>query len=237
MEIFNRTISLIGMEAYLKLKKSSVAVFGAGGVGSYCIEALARAGIGRLIIIDNDIIKKSNINRQLHALTDTIGQYKTLAEKDRILKINPEIIVETYEVLYLKDTEKTVNLNNVNYIADAIDNVTAKLLLIERANRENIKIISAMGTGNKLDNTLFKIADIFDTKVCPLCKVMRKELKERNIKNLKVVYSEEVPNNKEPVDDGGNRRGIPASISFVPSVAGLIMAGEIVRDLVKIKNE
>lgn len=232
-ERFIRTISLIGKEAYLKLKQSSVAVFGAGGVGSYCIEALARAGIGKLIIIDNDVIKESNINRQVHALTDTIGQYKTFAERERLLKINPELKIETHEILYLKDTEHLVNLNGVDYIADAIDNVTAKLLLIERARRENLKIISAMGTGNKLDNTLFKVADIFDTKACPLCKIMRKELKIRNIESLKVVYSEEIPGTLEPVNDDGARRGILASISFVPSVAGLIMAGEIVRDLIK----
>lgn len=230
---FTRTKSLIGKEALEKLEKSSVAVFGAGGVGSYCIEALARAGVGRLIIVDSDTINESNINRQLHALTDTIGMFKTLAEKDRILKINPGAKVETYEIFYLKDTENLINLSGVDYIVDAIDTVTAKLLLIERAKRENIKIISSMGTGNKLDNTAFKIADIYDTKICPLCKVMRKELKDRNIDSLKVVYSEEVPNKAESVADK-IKRDAPASISFVPSVAGLIIAGAVINELIKI---
>lgn len=231
-EIFTRTQSLIGKKALEKLQNSSVAVFGAGGVGSYCIEALARSGVGRLVIVDNDVIKKSNINRQLHALMDTVGQYKTIAEKERLLKVNPEIKVETYEVFYLEDTEKLVLLDNIDYIVDAMDTVTAKILLIERAKRENIKIISSMGTGNKLDSTVFKVADIYDTKVCPLCKVMRKELKKRNIENLKVVYSEEIPNKAEPVKDD-IKRGSPASISFVPSVAGLIIAGAVINELIK----
>ena len=232
-ENFIRTQSLIGVTALQKLNKSSVTVFGLGGVGSYCAESLARAGVGKLILVDSDKISESNINRQLIALYDTIGKYKTKVLAKRLKKINPKIEIITHEIFYLKDTANIIDLSNVDYIVDAIDTVTAKILLAKRAQEENIKIISSMGTGNKLDNTKFKVADIFETKVCPLCKVMRKELKVNNIKSLKVVYSEEEPKNAEDIFDIAKDKKIPASISFVPSVAGLIMTGVVINELIE----
>jgi len=230
-ENFYRTECLIGKENMEKLKNSTVAVFGIGGVGSYCVEGLSRAGVGKFILVDNDKISKSNINRQIHALEDTVGQFKTLCHKERILKINKGAFVVTYEVFYLKETMDKVDISDCDYIVDAMDTISAKLTLIEYAKKSGKKIISCMGTGNKLDNKLFKVADIFDTKVCPLCKVIRKELKALNIESLKVVYSEEEPKQFEKVEKEANRN-IPASISFVPSVAGLIICGEVILDLI-----
>lgn len=230
-ENFYRTECLIGKQNMEKLKNSTVAVFGIGGVGSYCVEGLARAGVENFILVDNDKINRSNINRQIHAFEDTLGQFKTLCQKERILKINKNASILTYEVFYLKETMDKVDLKNCDYIVDAMDTISAKITLIRYAEENNIKIISCMGTGNKLDNKAFKVADIYDTKVCPLCKVMRKELKMRGIKNLKVVYSEEEPKKfLEVKKDSG--RDIPASISFVPSVAGLIICGEVVKSLI-----
>ena len=232
-ENFYRTECLIGKENMAKLANSNVAVFGIGGVGSYCVEGLARAGVSKFVLVDNDTINRSNINRQIHALEDTVGQFKTLCQKERILKINKDASVKTYEIFYLKETMDQVDIKNCDYIVDAMDTISAKIALIEYAKENGIKIISCMGTGNKLNNTAFKVADIYDTKVCPLCKVMRKELKQRNIENLKVVYSEEEPEQFTKVIEQNTGRNIPASISFVPSVAGLIICGEVVKDILQ----
>lgn len=230
LEEFSRTEMLIGEDNAEKLKACSVALFGIGGVGSYVAEALARCGIGKLMLVDNDTVAKSNINRQIIALHSTVGKYKTDVMQDRILDINPDCIVETSNVFY---TEKSdVALNGYDYIVDAIDTVSAKLTLISCAKELNIPIISSMGTGNKLDASRFKITDIKKTSVCPLARVMRRELKLRGIDSLKVLYSDEQP--KKTTLTVSNGKPIPASISFVPSVAGLLIAGEVVRDLLNI---
>ena len=212
-----------------KLKKSKVIIYGIGGVGSFVCEALARAGIGNLILVDYDKIETTNLNRQIHALHSTIGEQKTEAMKNRILDINPKAKVETYYNKETKEKEEELINETINYVIDCVDTITTKLKLIETAKRKNIPIISSMGTGNKLDPTKFEITDIYKTTVCPLAKVMRKELKKRNIKNLKVVYSKEEP--KTQIENQEKRT--PASISFVPSVAGLIIASEVVKDILK----
>ena len=224
-----RTEMLIGKEAVQKLEKAKVAVFGIGGVGSFVCEALARAGIENLILVDYDKIELTNLNRQIHALHSTIGEQKTEAMKNRILDINPKAKVETYNNKETKEKEEELINETINYVIDCVDTITTKLKLIETAKRKNIPIISSMGTGNKLDPTKFEITDIYKTSVCPLAKVMRKELKKRNIKNLKVVYSKEEP--KTQIENQEKRT--PASISFVPSVAGLIIASEVVKDILK----
>ena len=227
---FSRTEMLIGKENVEKLKNSKVAIFGIGGVGSFVVEGLARAGIGNFILVDNDKVAESNLNRQIIATTKTIGKLKVEACKERILEINPEAKVEVYPEFFMPESSGIFD-NTVDYIVDAIDTVTAKIELVIRANKLNIPIISSMGTGNKLDPTKFEVTDIYKTSVCPLAKVMRKELKSRGIKKLKVVYSKEEPikiNNPE-----GIKKQIPGSISFVPSVAGLIIAGEVIKDLIK----
>ena len=228
-EQFQREIMLIGKENLEKLKKSKVIIYGIGGVGSFVCEALARAGIGNLILVDYDKIETTNLNRQIHALHSTIGEQKTEAMKNRILDINPKAKVETYYNKETKEKEEELINETINYVIDCVDTVTTKLKLIETAKRKNIPIISSMGTGNKLDPTKFEITDIYKTTVCPLAKVMRKELKKRNIKNLKVVYSKEEP--KTQIENQEKRT--PASISFVPSVAGLIIASEVVKDILK----
>lgn len=230
-ERFNRTINLIGEDAVNTLKNSRVIVFGAGGVGGYVIEALARAGVGQLDIVDGDTVCLSNINRQIIALESTIGKYKAEAAAERCKDINPEIKVTAYNVFYLEDTYSDFNLSEYDYIVDAVDNVTAKIELAVRADTQNIPIISSMGAGNKLDPTAFKVADIYKTDVCPLARVLRRELKKRDVKRLKVVYSKEQA--KAPLYAEQGRKVPPASISFVPSVAGLIIAGEVVKDLIK----
>ena len=228
-EQFQREIMLIGKENLEKLKKSKVIIYGIGGVGSFVCEALARAGIGNLILVDYDKIETTNLNRQIHALHSTIGEQKTEAMKNRILDINPKAKVETYYNKETKEKEEELINETINYVIDCVDTITTKLKLIETAKRKNIPIISSMGTGNKLDPTKFEITDIYKTSVCPLAKVMRKELKKRNIKNLKVVYSKE-----EPITQIENQeKRTPASISFVPSVAGLIIASEVVKDILK----
>lgn len=228
-EQFQREIMLIGKENLEKLKKSKIIIYGIGGVGSFVCEALARAGIENLILVDYDKIEITNLNRQIHALHSTIGEQKTEAMKNRILDINPKAKVETYYNKETKEKEEELINETINYVIDCVDTVTTKLKLIETAKRKNIPIISSMGTGNKLDPTKFEITDIYKTTVCPLAKVMRKELKKRNIKNLKVVYSKE-----EPITQIENqRKRTPASISFVPSVAGLIIASEVVKDILK----
>ncbi len=226
---FSREELLIGKEAQEKLKKAKVAIFGIGGVGSFVVEGLVRAGIGKFILVDNDKISLTNLNRQIHATMDTIDKFKVDVMKERILSINPDAHVETYKIFYMPE-DKNINLNDVDYIVDAVDTVTAKIELAVLANKLNIPIISCMGTGNKLDPTRFEVSDVYKTEVCPLAKVMRKELSKRNIEKLKVVYSKEEPikinrmKTEEDVKAG--------SISFVPSVAGLIIAGEVIKDII-----
>ena len=229
LEQFSRTQILIGKDGIEKLKKSKVAVFGIGGVGSYVVEALTRVGVGNFILVDNDEVTISNLNRQIIATTKTIGIPKVEVAKERILEINPEAQVEIYQEFFMPETEGILD-ESVSYIVDAIDTVTAKIELVIRAKNLNIPIISSMGTGNKLDATRFEVADIYKTSVCPLAKVMRKELKQRGIKKLKVVYSKEEPIKVEK--DETLRKQVPGSISFVPSVAGLIIAGEVVKDII-----
>lgn len=234
---FSRTELLFGENAIKYLKQCRVAVFGIGGVGGYTVEALARSGIGTLDIIDNDKINLTNLNRQIYALHSTIGQYKTDIAEARIHDICPDIQVNKYQCFYLPETADKFDFTNYDYIIDAIDTMTGKIEIIMRAKQANIPVISCMGAGNKLDPTAFKIADIYQTKTCPLARTMRHELKKRNIKKLKVVYSEEQPvkitNNLEKSDI---RRSIPASNAFVPSVAGLILAGEVIKDLIKLAS-
>lgn len=225
MEQFSRTERLIGIDSLEKLKKSNIIVFGLGGVGSYVAEALARSGIGKMTVVDKDTVDITNINRQLYALHSTVGKNKSDVARERILDINPNCEVTPIVKMYLPENSDEFNLSQYDYIIDAIDNVTAKIDLAIKAQELNIPIIASMGTGNKLDPTAFKITDIYKTDTCPLCRVMRKELKARNVKKLKVLYSTEIPKND------GERT--PASISFVPSVAGLIIAGEVIKDLIK----
>ncbi len=223
---FSRTERLIGAETLEKLKNSNIIIFGLGGVGSYVAEALARSGVGKMTVVDKDTVDITNINRQLYALHSTVGKEKTMIAKERILDINPKCEITAITKMYLPENAEDFNLSQFDYIVDAIDNVTAKIDLAVKAQELNIPIIASMGTGNHLDPTAFKIADIHKTDTCPLCRVMRKELKARNVKKLKVLYSTEIPK----VD--GERT--PASISFVPSVAGLIIAGEVIKDIAKI---
>ena len=231
---FSRTELLIGEEGLHRLRKSTVMVLGVGGVGSHCIEALARSGVGRLILVDNDTVSLTNINRQSIAYHSTIGQYKTQVMKERIRDICPQTEVVTYEMFVLPENMDTLFEERPDYIVDAIDTVTAKLALVERAKADEIPIISCMGTGNKLHAEMFEITDISKTSVCPLCKVMRKELKARGIYHLKVLYSKEKPVDTSGRDSGeekGQRRSIPGSVSFVPPVAGLLIAGEVIQDI------
>ncbi len=227
---FSRTELLIGKEKIEKLKKSKVAVFGIGGVGSYVVEALVRAGIGNFILVDNDKVALSNLNRQLISTTKTLGKYKVDVAKNRILEINPNAKVEVYKEFFMPESEDFFN-SEINYIVDAVDTITAKIELVVRAKKWNIPIISCMGTGNKLDATKFEVADIYKTSVCPLAKVMRKELKKREIDNLKVVYSKEESIKVNNANQENNLKQVPGSISYVPSVAGLIIAGEVIKDI------
>lgn len=218
---FTRTIDLIGRPAFEKLQNSSVCVFGCGGVGSYVVEALARSGVGRITIVDNDVVDRSNINRQLIALSSTVGMPKAQAAAERVADINPDCVVTPVELFF--DSEHTIPLD-FDYIADAIDSVPSKLFLIEEAAKRGVPVISAMGTGNKFNPSEFEVSDISKTSYCPLAKKMRYELRKRGINHLKVVYSREEP---------AVRAVPPASISFVPGSAGLLMAGEIIKDLIK----
>ncbi|MDM8236893.1 tRNA threonylcarbamoyladenosine dehydratase [[Ruminococcus] torques] len=233
---FSRTELLIGTEAEARVRDASVMVFGVGGVGSHCIEALARCGVGKLTLIDNDRVSLTNINRQSIAYHSTVGRYKTEVMRERIRDICPDICVDTYEMFVLPDNIDALfgQTGKPDYIIDAIDTVSAKIALVELAQREHIPIISSMGTGNKLHPELFRIADLSETRVCPLCRVMRKELKNRGIIHLKVLYSEEKPvdtGGRTTGEDTGTRRSVPGSISFVPPAAGLIIAGEVIRTL------
>lgn len=227
----SRTEILIGKEGIEKLKQAKVAIFGIGGVGSFVLEGLARAGVGSFILVDNDNISISNLNRQLIATIDTIGMAKVEASKNRVLSINPNAKVEIYKEFFMPETSEGILDNTVDYIVDSIDTVTAKIELVLRANKLNIPIISCMGTGNKLDPTKFEIDDIYNTSVCPLAKVMRKELRARGIQKLKVLYSKEEPIKPKALDN--TKRQTPGSISFVPSASGLIIAGEVIKDILK----
>lgn len=232
-ERFSRTEMLIGKDAMATLCNSSVAVFGVGGVGGYTVEALIRSGIGNITLIDNDTVSRSNINRQIIALDSTVGMLKTEAAKKRIQEINPECKVNILNLFILPESIGEIDFTQYDYVVDAIDTVSGKIAIIEKCNELNIPIISSMGTGNKLNPTELEVSDIYKTSVCPLARVMRTELKKRGIKNLKVVYSKEQP--ITPFVSEANEKGkpIPGSISFVPSVAGFIIASEVIKDLIK----
>lgn len=236
---FSRTQLLLGKESMQRLWTARVAVFGVGGVGGYVVEALARSGVGTLDLVDHDRVCLSNLNRQIIATHQTIGQLKVEAAKERVLAIHPEAVVHTHPVFYLPETADQFDFTQYDYVVDAIDTVSGKLMLVERAKAAGVPIISSMGAGNKLDPTAFKVSDIYKTNVCPLAKVMRRELKKRGIDRLKVVYSEEQPlvpmtDVQENVGEETNtrKRQTPGSVSFVPSVVGLIVAGEVIRDLI-----
>ena len=233
--MFSRTASLLGDKAMEKLKNARVAVFGIGGVGGYAVEALARSGVGALDLIDKDKVSVSNINRQIIALYSTVGKYKTEVAKARIADINPDCIVRTHNTFFLPDTADEFDFSAYDYIIDAIDTVSGKIALIQKANAQGVPIISAMGAGNKLDPTAFEVADISKTSVCPLARIMRKELKKRGIERVKVVYSKELPQESVEFDEQ-TQKPVPASIAFVPSVAGLILAGEVIKDLIAQKQ-
>ena len=236
-EQFTRTALLLGEEGIDILNSSKVAIFGIGGVGGYTAEALARSGVGHFLLVDNDKVALSNLNRQIIATLDTVGRYKTQVMKERILSINPRAMVETRECFFLPENADDFDFSSYNYVVDAVDTVTAKLELIVRAKQAGVPVISSMGAGNKMDPTRFEVADIYQTSVCPLARVMRRELKARGIEDVKVVYSKEEamkPKETPALEDTAScRRSIPGSIAFVPSVAGLIAAGEVVRDLTK----
>ena len=244
---FSRTQLLLGQEGMEKLYRARVAVFGIGGVGGYTVEALARSGVGTLDLIDDDKVCLTNLNRQIFATRKTVGQYKVDVAQQRILEINPKAVVHTYKTFYAPQTAEQFDFSQYDYVVDAIDTVTGKLDLVEQAEKAGVPIISSMGAGNKMDPTAFEVADIYETSVCPLARVMRKELKKRGIKKLKVVYSKEPP--MTPIEDMAiscrtncicppgtawkctQRRQVPGSNAFVPSVVGLIIAGEVVKDL------
>lgn len=238
MSRFERTQMLLGADAMQKLAASRVAVFGAGGVGGYVIEALARSGLGAIDIIDHDTVSESNINRQILASDKTVGRYKADAAKQRVAFINPDCRVNAVKLFYLPDTQSEIDFSRFDYVVDAIDTVTGKLLIVQNAKKAGVPVISAMGTGNKLDPTKLKVTDIYETSVCPLARIMRNELRKRNICSLKVVYSDEKPVKPvEPVENtGSGRRDIPGSTAFVPSAAGLIIASEVIKDLTGIRN-
>lgn len=236
-EQFSRTELLLGKEAMDRLKKSRVAVFGIGGVGGYVCEALVRSGIGAFDLIDSDKVSLSNLNRQIIATRRSIGRYKTEVMKERMLDINPEIDVRIYNTFFLPENADEFPFYEYDYVVDAVDTVTAKIELVMKAEEKHVPIISSMGAGNKLDGSMFRAADIYETKICPLARVMRRELKKRGIERLRVVYSEETPIGAnfgiESTDAYGNssRKTVPGSVAFVPSVAGLIIAGEVVKAL------
>ena len=224
LDQFSRTRLLLGEEAIESLHKKRVAVFGIGGVGGYVCEALVRSGIGAFDLIDNDKVCLTNLNRQIIATRKTVGEYKVDVMRDRMLDINPEVDVRVHKCFFLPENADDFHFNEYDYVVDAVDTVTAKIELILRAQRENVPVISAMGAGNKLDAGRFKVADIYETSVCPLARVMRRELKKRDVKNLKVVYSDE-----QPIQ---TNEAVPGSTAFVPATAGLMIAGEIVKDLI-----
>lgn len=231
---FSRTELLLGKEAMEILADSRVAVFGIGGVGGFTVEALVRSGVGAVDIIDNDKVCLTNLNRQLIATQKTIGRYKTEVMKERILEINPEAAVYEHPCFFLPENKDDFDFTRYSYVVDAVDTVTAKIALVMEAGKAGVPVISSMGAGNKLDPAAFEVADIYETSVCPLAKVMRRELKKRGVKGLKVVYSREMPISplESPAEDkSASRRSTPGSVAFVPSVAGLIIAGEVIKDL------
>ena len=230
----NRTLMLIGEDAVSKLHNAHVAIFGLGGVGGHALDALARAGVGAVSIFDSDTVAESNINRQIIATYETLGQYKTDAFEKRILSINPNCSVTKHTVFVTKESAEEIDFSKYSYVIDAIDTVSAKIALVEKCKEAGVPIIASMGTGNKLDASKFEITDIYKTSVCPLARVMRAELKKRGIKNLKVLYSKEEPIKPSlPCEEPrASNKPIPASISFVPSVAGLLIAGEVIRDII-----
>lgn len=225
---FERSELLLGKENLAKLRQARVAVFGVGGVGGYVVEALARTGVGMLDLIDNDTVSITNINRQIIATYQTIGRKKVEVAKERVLSINPEAVVNVYQTFYLPETAEQFDFTLYDYVVDAIDTVTGKIQLVEQAQKAGVPVISSMGAGNKLDPTAFEVADIYRTSVCPLAKVMRRELKKRGIKELKVVYSKEPP---VTMYTEGEARRVPGSVAFVPSAVGLIIGGEVIKDL------
>lgn len=233
MEQFIRTEMLLGKAALKKLQDSRVAVFGVGGVGGYVVEALARSGVGTLDIVDNDVVSESNINRQIIALHSTVGKLKTEVMKERILDINPHVKVYAHNVFFLPETASAFNFSQYDYVVDAIDTVSGKIAIIEKAKASGKPVISAMGAGNKLAPTAFAVADIEKTSVCPLARVMRRELKKRGIRGVKTVYSTEESKTVEGAETDENGKPIPASIAFAPSVMGLIIASEVIKDLIK----
>ena len=232
MNQFSRSELLLGKEVMNKLSNMKVLIFGIGGVGSYVCEALVRSGVNNFVLVDSDVISLTNVNRQIHATLKTVGRSKVEVMKERMLDINPECNIEVYEEFYLPDNHSEIITDDISYIVDAIDTVSAKIDIIVEAYKRNIPIISAMGAGNKLDPTRFEVTDIYKTSVCPLAKVMRRELKNRGIKKLKVVYSKEEPI-KPIIQNEENGRHIPASAVFVPATAGMILAAEVIKDIIK----
>ncbi|MBQ9136747.1 MAG: tRNA threonylcarbamoyladenosine dehydratase [Lachnospiraceae bacterium] len=242
MDEFSRTRLLLGEEPIEKLKKATVAVFGIGGVGGYTVEALARSGVGKLVLVDNDTVSLTNINRQIIALHSTVGRYKTEVMRERILDINPNAQVEIHTCFFLPENASQFDFSEYDYVVDAVDTVTAKIEIIMQAKEKGVPVISAMGAGNKLDATKFVVTDIYKTQMCPLAKVMRKELRNRGVDSLKVVYSEEPAltpkaiTEKEACDkevqENSARRSTPGSIAYVPSVAGLLLAQEVIKDII-----
>lgn len=235
LNIFSRAELLLGEEALEKLRSARVALFGIGGVGSFAAEALARGGVGHITLVDGDTVSITNINRQLIALHSTVGKEKTAVMAERIADISPETEVETYPVVYGAENRDLLDFSTYDYVIDAIDTVTSKLILIEEAKKAGVPVISCMGTGNKFHPERFEVTDISKTSVCPLAKVMRKELKVRGIKNVKVVYSKEEPQKPGESTETGKRQ-IPGSLSFVPPVAGLLLAGEVIRHIAGITD-
>ena len=233
---FNREEILLGTEAMNILKNSRVAIFGVGGVGGYVAEALVRAGVGELDFTDNDIVSLTNLNRQIIALHSTLGKAKVEVMKERAIDINPEVKIITHNCFYLPENAGQFDFKQYDYVVDAVDTVSAKIALVEQANKADTPIISAMGAGNKLNPAEFEITDISKTTVCPLAKVMRKELKKRGINHLKVVYSKETPLKPLATDEQSNKRQTAGSVSFVPPVVGLLMASEVIKDLLKNKG-
>ncbi len=233
MNQFSRSELLLGRAGMDKLKNSRVAVFGIGGVGGHAAEALARTGVGRLDLFDNDTVSLTNVNRQIVATLDKVGEYKVDVMKERIAQINPEAEVNAHRCFFMPDNSAEFDFTKYDYVIDAVDTVTAKLELVMKCREANVPIICSMGAGNKLDATAFEVADIYKTSVCPLARVMRNELRKRGVKKLKVVYSQEPPMTPLPSDEDCAKKVVPGSVAFVPSVAGLILAGEVIKDLCK----
>lgn len=231
--MFSRFELLIGEEKLQQLQNSHVLVFGVGGVGGYVVEALVRSGIGHITIVDNDEVSLTNLNRQIIATRETIGKKKVEVMRERILSINPDCFVTGLEMFYLPENADTIDLTKYDYVVDAIDTITSKIELAIRCEKLNVPLISSMGTGNKLNPAMLEVSDIYKTSVCPLAKVMRKELKTRGIKHLKVVYSKELPIRPRQSNEPTNKRTVPGSSAFVPSSAGLLIASEVIKDLLK----